>query len=511
MRTPRAGCRDLGVGASLLLLLLAGCATAPPPSRLDLSIDLPDRFTAAPDDEEGGAAEPVKGAWWSTFGDDRLDRLVQRALENNHDLSAAAARLEAAGAQARIAGADLLPEASLEFTPGRRRQNFIGFPIPGGGGVLSTTTTTYGASLNVSWEVDLWGRLRAREAAALADVEASRTDLEGARLSLAGQTAKAWFALVEAIQQVELARETLDNRRLTRRRIARRYELGLRPALELRFAMSAEASSEASLAARQRQLDAARRQIDLLLSRYPEGVIEEATADLSLPELPDPVPPGLPADLVTRRPDLVAAERRLAAAGLTIKEARAALYPRFRLTGSAGRLSGELEQLSKGDFSVWSIAGSLLQPLFLGGRLRAGVTLAEARYREQAESYVQRALEAFAEVETALAAEKYLRAQERALSEAAKHSIAARELAEDRYDAGLVDYLSVLEAQREATVARSLLLDARRQLITTRIDLHLSLGGGFETAGGTPGSVEEDASEIAEARNADVATTGGRE
>ncbi len=488
----------VAAAAALALFLPASCVSVPPEQHPDLRVELPPRFAAAGDEGEGtdpAAGPPAEPAWWTTFGDERLDRIVEEALASNHDLAAAAARVEAAGAGARIAGADRMPQASFEFDPARRRQNFIGFPIPGGGGVLSTTTTTFGASLNLSWEVDLWGRLRARAAAGLADLEAAGADLEGARLSLAGQAAKAWFALVEGVEQVALARDTLQNRRLTRERIARRYELGVRPALDLRFALAAEARAEAELAARLQRLDAARRQVDVLLARYPDGRLGEDAGSVSLPVLPEAVPPGLPADLVARRPDLRAAERRLLASGLAVKEARAALYPSFRLTGSAGRLSRELEQLTKGDFSVWSIAGSLLQPLFQGGRLRAGVRLAEARQREGAEAWVQSALRAFAEVETSLAAETHLRAQERALAEAAEQSIAARRLAETRYDAGLVDYLSVLEAQREETLARGLLIDARRRLLENRIDLHLALGGGWRApqAGDEPASGPEDA------------------
>ncbi len=468
----RLGRPSSAISAAFLATLALGCASAPPPERLEL--ELPERWTAAPEEIAG---ERPAGAWWSDFKDPRLDRLIAESLEANRDLAAAAARVEAAAAQARLAGADSLPQVGAGLDGVRQRRNFIGFPIPGGGPVLSTTSTTLSAALNVSWEVDLWGRLRAGEAAALASLQAAEAELGAARLSLAGQTAKAWFALLEARQQVALAAEIADNQRSTRERIERRYRLGTRPALDLRLAIANQASAEAALAARRRQHDAAERRLELLLSRYPGrrlGLGEEG-----LPDPPPAIPAGLPAALVARRPDLIAAERRLAAAGMAVEQARAALYPQLRLTGSSGRVSAELEDLLDSDFSVWALASSLLQPVFQGGRLRAAVDLNEARYRELAERYVQAALRAFAEVELALAGEESLGEQVVALEAAAEQAEAARRLAEDRYDAGLVGYLSVLAAQREANQARTRLLETRRLQLEARVDLHLALGGDF--------------------------------
>lgn len=471
-------CRLLG--ALLAVALTLGCASSPPPEKPELDLEVPPQWTAAETPPESPRRSGE--AWWTTFADPRLDALITEALARNRDLSAAAARVEAALAQARIIGADLYPHIGAALDPARRKQNFIGLPIPGREGeVLSVTTSTFGAGLNISWEADLWGRLAARKGAALAGVDASWADLAAAQLSLAGQTAKTWFVVVEAQQQVELAEATLSSRRLSRERISRRYQLGTRTALELRFAMANEAGAEASLASRRRQLDAAKRQLELLLSRYPEGAIGKLE-DLRLPDPPSQAPPGLPSELVTRRPDLVAAERRLAAAGLRIKESRASLYPQLRLTGSAGTLSNEVGDLLDLDFSVWSLAANLLQPIYQGGRLRGGVQLSEANYRALAESYVQVVLRAFGEVESTLAAEQFLAQRERALADAAKQSMEAERLSNERYDAGLVSYLAVLEAQRNAFLAQSEHLASRRQRLEARIDLFLALGGGFDAS-----------------------------
>ncbi len=461
-------------------LILVACASGPPPAPLALGVEPPASWSAPAAGDAPPAGPPPDAPWWSGFGDEELDRMVDLALAANRDLAAAAARVEAASAQARIAGAALLPQAALGADAGRRRQNFIGLPIPGReGGVLSSLSTTFGGSLGLSWEADLWGRLAAGEAAALSELSASRADLDGARLSLAGQTARAWFAAIEAAGQVDLAERTLETRRVTRDQIRRRFEAGLRSALDLRLAIANHAAAEAALAGRRRQLDASVRRLELLLSRYPGAELAGRLAGRALPALPPAPPAGLPAELVTRRPDLAAVDRRLEAAGLGIRQARAALYPRLSLTGSAGRLGGEVGDLLDSDFSVWSIASSLLAPLFQGGRLRAGVELAEARYEELAERYAQTVLRAFAEVELALAAEEHLAGQAAALAVAAEQSAEAERQAEDRYRAGLGPYLAVLEAQRQAADTRSRLLETRRQLLDARVDFHLALGGGW--------------------------------
>ncbi len=461
-----------GIASSLLL---AGCLSPAPPAPVALEVELPDRWTAA--EPEATTIEP-SAAWWTEFADPRLDALIAEVLDVNHDLAAAAARVEAAAAEARIAGADLVPRLAASLDSSRAQRNFIGLPIPNApGGVLSTTSTSLGASLNVSWEADLWGRLRAGRNAARAGVEAARADLAGARLSLAGQAAKAWFAAAEARLQLERAERTLAIRASTRERIRRRYQLGTRSALDLRLAMANEGRARADLAGRERQLDAAERQLQLLLSRYPARPASGAVP-AELPEPPVGLPALLPSELLTRRPDLAALDRRLAAAGFGFQQARASLYPRFSLTGSTGRLSAEIEDLLDSDFSVWSLAANLLQPIFQGGRLEAGVELADARYRELAERYAQALLGAFAEVELALAAERSLATQAAALATSVEQSLAAQKLAEERYTAGLADYLAVLESQREATQAEIALLGVQRQRLDARVDLYLALGGG---------------------------------
>lgn len=453
---------------------LAACGSAPPVEHPEFPVDVPRAWTAP-----GAADGRPPGRWWTGFGDPALDALVGEALGKNFSLQAAAGRVHSALAQARIAGADLSPHLAASARGSRQRQNFVGFPIPGGADVLSTTYNSFGLSLDLSWELDLWGRLRARHSAALADVEAEAADYEAARLSLAARVSAAYFAVIAARRQVELARSTLESNRATTERIRDRYRRGLRPALDLRLSEANLSSSEATLRFREAQLDPLVRQLELLLGRYPSGRIGTGA---TLPEIRAGVPAGLPSELLRRRPDMAAAERRLAASRERVSEAVASLFPQFRLTASGGTASDELSDLADGDFRVWSLAGNLLAPLLQGGRLRAGVALAEAVEHQAFALYAEAALRAFNEVETALASEAALAARERALAEAVELSRSAHALSQRRYAGGLIDIVSLLDVQRRLFLAESELVQVRRARLEARINLLLALGGGIEEA-----------------------------
>ncbi len=461
---------------AIALACSLGCVSAPVRQTPDIDVEVPERWDRGP----APSTEPTSD-WWGSFGDPNLDSLIRTALEENRDLRAAAARLDQAAARARIAGAELKPTIGVGVGGSRGRQNFIGLPIPGSGEVLSSTSTSYGVSLDTTWEVDLWGRLRAGARAALAEFQADRAALRGAELSVAAQTAKAWFNIVELRQQLTLAEDSAKSFRRSAAQVRSRFEQGLRPALDLRLALSNLAGAEALTHLRRSQLDGSIRQLELLLGRYPSGrLLDELEIGL-LPDALERVPVGLPAELIARRPDLVAAERRLAAADQIYLQARRSLYPRLSLTAGGGTTSASLSDLLDGDFRVWSLVGNLTQPLFQGGRLRAGVDAADAGSRAALDEYASQVLAAFAEVESALSSESDLALREQSLAEAATQLTAARRLAEDRYRNGVGIYLAVLESQSRALDAESRLLDVRRQRVDNRINLHLALGGSFET------------------------------
>ena len=460
-----------------LALLPAGCASPPPATKPDLGVKLPGGWTA-PGRIDDGAPSNDPG-WWSTFADKGLDSIVEESLRNNRDLRIAAIRVDRAEAQAVISGADTLPALGFQADGAKSKRNFFGLPF-GEEDSFSSTFSNYGAALNLSWELDLWGRLRSGKSAALADREAAMADLHGARLSLVGQTCKAWFSVLEARRQAELAEATVENYRASEKQVRERYERGLRSALDLRLARANLATADDNIEAARARKDGAIRQLELLLGRYPAASLETVGA---LPTIPAKVPAGLPAELLSRRPDVMARERRLAGQRARLYQAKVALLPRISLSGSTGTSSSELKNLVDHDFSVWSLAANLLQPIFQGGRLLAGIDLADSNAREALEDYVKTALRAFGEVETALALEGFLTRREEALTRAVEQSQSARELAEDRYARGLDGIITLLSAQRDAFRSESQLLQIRRLRLDARVDLHLALGGGFAPGG----------------------------
>jgi outer membrane protein, multidrug efflux system len=459
-------------GAALIpaLLALAACATVPPAPAPKMPVEAPSAWTAnAVESGTGGRRHD----WWRDFGDARLSALVEEALRRNPRLDEAAARVRQACALAGVAEAGLVPHIDVGVE-GARARRFVG-DIPRQDN--TSRSDLFGASLNVSWELDVWGRIEAGHQASLKDVDTQRALYHGASLSLAGQTSKAYLTAVESRMQVVVAEAALTSAEDLAGRVRERFAQGLRRALDVKLAESEVASARSSLHQRRRVHDLSVRQLEILAGRYPAS---SALTSSVLPALPGPVPAGVPADVLARRPDLVAAERRLAANWARVHEADAGLYPRIALTASKGLASDDLDDLLGGHFGVWSLVGNLTAPLFSGGRLRANAKLMKARHEESIAGFASAVLAAFGEVEGALAREGYLRDQGAALDDLVRDARASVDLSQARYHAGLSDILGVLEARRRHFDARSALLLIQRERLVARVDLHVALGGGFE-------------------------------
>ncbi len=461
----------------LLVLVLAGAGCLSVPDRSGGPPDLaPPPAWTTPVTAPGAAPAPgTLPGWLPDEAVPGLRDAIETALARNHDLGAAAARLEAALARARIAGADLLPRVSAGARSNRQRMNFFGLPLPGAkGGVFPVTTTSWGLSLDVSWEADLWARVRAERLGARREAEAGAADLAGARLSLAAQVTKAWIARVAAARAEAIAREEQAVARATLDLVRGRYAGGLADATALHEAERGLAEARAGVERAARARDAATRQLEILLGEYPAGT-RAADADLSL-DLP-PVPAGLPADLVARRPDLAALEARVAATDARLLAARRALYPRLSLTASGGTSTRALRDLLDRDYEVWNLVTNLVQPLFQGGRLRGNVRVAEARVKEMLHTWTSATLRAYGEVERALAAESTFRAERAHRVRALDEARAAEELARDRYARGLSDVTALLDARRRRFAAERALLALDNDRLANRVDLWLALGG----------------------------------
>ena len=462
--------RACALWVCLPVIILVGCAVKLP-KRDQLEPRHPARWRVI-----GASTNAPLMEWWRQFGDEALNGMVNEALARNFDLKAAAARLEQARLRGRIAGADRWPQVNASLEGNKQRSNFIGLPLPGSGGVLRSRSESYQFSLATSWELDLWGRIRAGRLAAAADTEAAAADWASARQSLAAHTVKAWLALTEARVQEDFARTNAIILQTTVRQARVRYELGIRPALDLRLAEANLATTEAVVEQWRAAREQARRQLELLLGRYPAGRV---MARKDLPAMSAEIPVGLPSGLLTRRPDVVAARARLLAADARKVAAQAELYPKISLTATGGTSSNELEDLLNNNNLVWTLGANLAQPVFAGGRLRGNVKLAHARAVEAVGQYRGVVLNAFAEVETALAAEGVLEEREGRLAVAAESARQALRLAEDRYGRGVEPFVTVLDAQRRVTETESQRVAVRRQRLENRANLHLALGGGF--------------------------------
>jgi len=446
--------------AGLFCLLLAGCMTTPERERKTALPPLPGQWSA-----ERQKQDPMQDHWLETFADPLLTQTVRTAIADNYDLRATAARIDAARARMRIDGAGRWPQLAL--LAGYRR---------GDPGTSAPEIGAFTALFDLSWELDVWGRIRAAQLASGQDVEAAKADWQAARLSLAAHTAQNYIELAEARAQVMVAEQSMRERRTLVDLLRGRFRRGLTPALDLRLALTDLANAEAQLAEQRTREQNLTRDLEVLLGRYPDGRFAKAEA---LPPLPPAVPAGIPSELLERRPDLNAAFDRLCAADKRLESARKALLPRFTLTGSGGAGSAALTELVDPRAAAWNLALGLLQPIFTGGRLRGEIKLQEASVEEALNGYRNAALNAFREVEQTLAAEDRLREQESALREAVKQTDASRKLAVYSYQHGLIEILTLLDSYRSTLNAQSAHLTARRQLLNNRIDLYLALGGGF--------------------------------
>lgn len=474
----------------LMLSGFVGCAAKIPEEKEGiLAIDAPRKYKS-----RGEKITTTDDDWVNQLSKDRtLKKLIDEVKANNWDIKKAAVRVETAGANAKIAGSKRFPQFGLNLDGARSQQAFIGFPIGGGAmddgsasssmdsadssGVATSLSNNFGLSLDTSWEIDLWGRIRTGQEAAIAEVQASKQDLRGLGSSLAAQTAKIWFALLEAGDQIKLAEDSVKSFEQTERTLRDRFETGNGSAAQLRVATADVQTAKALLEETKGQQRAARRQLEVLLGRYPGAEIKAAGG---MPEVPKAPPAGVPSGLLKRRSDIMAAERRLASADRRIKEAQLATLPQISLTGSGGTASEMLRDVVNPDFSVWRIAGNIGQPVFAGGEILGNLKLREIAAKEAYIDYQRTAIGAFQEVETRLDNEVILRKREESLRAAQKNLIAAYERALEEYRTGVGDSTILLTTQRQMLSVRGQVLTLRRLRLDNRIDLHLALGGSIE-------------------------------
>jgi len=416
--------------------------------------------------------------WVAGFGDSILPALIDEALANNADIGAAAARYDRALAQLKNTQSGRLPTISGR-SRAARSEPFGGggvVNIPGGGQIpVGGGTTNLSLGLDASWEPDLWGRIRDSIDAGEETAAASAADLAGARLLIAQRVSQTWFDIIEARLLVELSDREVETQERALRLTQRRFEGGVAESSDVRLARSAVANAQAIAASRKQSLSSLTRTLETLLRRYPSDAIE-AAADLpSLPPLSGAAAPGY---ILTKRPDLLASERRMRAAGLNVDVARKNLLPRLSLSAGLDSSGSGLSDIFRIDNIISNFAGNLTQPIFQAGALRANVETQRTILREQMEQYTGTLLTAYLEVENALDGEQRLAEREAALQVSLSEARRAEDRLEQRYVEGLATILQLLDAQSRRINAEGQLISARKDRLTNRVALHVALGGG---------------------------------
>ena len=468
--------------AGVLAGVLAGCAIPSPPPPEALRRDALGALDLVRPWRAGEAtAGALRDNWLATFGDPQLDALVAEAIARNPDLRVAAARVQQARGQLDLAKAAQRPSLALLATGGVKMTD------------LSSALT--GVVALVSWELDLWGNLRLGRAAAEDLLVAARADEEFARQSLAATTARAWIAATQTRLEVQEAERMLQSGQRLAGLADDRLRVGVGNALDLATAQ-ASVTSQRDLALQAAFAhQSALRALELLLGRYPAA---ELAARASLPVLPGPVPAGLPLQMLERRPDLLAAERRVAAAFNRLGQARVASLPSLKLTGNLGYLDSDVLQLAPGyDNPAAGVGARLAMPVDINGEVDAQVAVRSAQQDEAVAEYARLALRAIGDVETALATGQVLAGRERLLDALVADRGRSLAFMQSSFDVGRQDLRAVTQQELGLHEARIQLLRVQADQLVQRVNLHLALGGSFDAAtpsldGTAPGGQRRD-------------------
>ena len=456
----------------LLLLPLIGCTVGPNYKRPQVSV--PQQWTVAP--ARGTTTNPPEtDAWWLSFKDPELDSLIARAVDRNLDLKLALERVQEARAARGVVRSAYFPSIDANVSATRERVQIYspaGLPSP-------FETNAFQGYLSASWELDVFGGIRRAVEAATADVAAAEDNRRDVLVILLGDVGRAYAQLRGFQRQLEIANKNIATQEDTLELTATRAKAGLATELDVSRAAAQVESTKAVVPTLLSGIDVSIHRLSVLLGEEPDALRDELEKATPIPAAGPDVEVGLPSDLLKRRPDIARAEAQLAAATARIGVAKADLFPRFFLTGTAGRQATQLHDLTLGLGNFYSIGPGISLPLFTGGRIRSNIEVETSRQQQALISYEAVILNALEEVENALVS--YSEEQERRerLRRAVQQSRLAVDLASDQYRAGLVDFLSVLDAQREVYANEDQLVQSQTSVTTDLIALYRTLGGGW--------------------------------
>ena len=458
-------------------IVLSACSMAPTYEEPNTEHVTGDSFVQATSDEPAPTIESVD--WWKQFDDPIINTLVEQALDNNLDLRIAAANVLETEALVRVATGRRWPEIGNSIS-GERSFTGASTGSSFSPGVERLYTTTYSVGANVSWQTDLFGRLRSAQEASIADWQASQTDRDAIVHTVIANVIRQRVQLAIAMQRLYVAQDILQSREHTLEIVNRRYSRGVNntSAVDVRLARENVFSAEANIALLEQNVSLAQHALDVLLGKKP-GALFIAQSELTqLPQLDDAIV-GVPAQLLDRRPDLRAAEYRVIAANERIGVALADLYPDLTITAGGGWRGEDISDLFSSQSLFGRLLGELTHNLFSGGRLRAEADAAKARLRAQASTYANEVLTAMREVEDALIQNRKLNERLAKVHERVTEARLAEELSRDRYSRGVEQLLTVLETERRRQDAEDSLLQVELDYWNARVDLHLALGGNW--------------------------------
>jgi outer membrane protein, multidrug efflux system len=458
------------VSGILAAALLGGCAIGPNYERPAVAEPATFRGQATAE-----AASLADAPWWEVFRDPVLTNLIHEALQNNYDVRIAAARVQEARANFVVSRSDLYP--SLDYSVGAGRGKITPGVLGGPGGPSSSASDFYSGTLAMSWELDIWGRIRRSNEAAWATLLATEDARRGVWLTLVSDLAQAYFELLALDVRLEIARNSTDAYQRTYNVFEDRFQFGTASKLETSRAAGALGEAQATIPQIESDIVAKENQIGVLLGKIPAPV-PRGTPMYEQVVVPT-VPAGLPSTLLERRPDLRQAEQQVVSANARIGVAKAEFFPKLSLTALFGAASPELSAITGGSATIWAVAGALSGPLFNAGRTLGNYRASRAQWEQAKLQYEQAVLTALREVSDALTALGKLSAAETGQERAVKALEEAVGHATDRYTYGLASYFEVLEAQQQLYPAQSTLAQIRRDRLLTHVRLYKALGGGW--------------------------------
>jgi outer membrane protein, multidrug efflux system len=450
--------------------VLTACSVGPAYKRPDIPppAEWRERSSETPPNDSAGIWPSAD--WWQGFGSQTLDDLIAEAQRSNDDLAAAIARVEEADAQARIAGAALLPSVDLGADATRQHAQVSG--------VGPETFNTFSPVLSASYELDFWGKNRALRAAARATALASHFDKETVALTVISSVASTYFQALEFRDRLQVARENLANGEKILHGLQLEQTAGIATGLDVAQQETAVALLNAAIPPLQQQFRQAVNALAVLLGKTPESIdVQTGTLNaLTSPRVVD----GLPSSLLARRPDVAESEQQLISANADITVARAALFPSIQLTAAGGYESSALASLINPASRIWSLSAGLTQPIFHGGALRGQVVFSNAHYRELLSAYHKTVISAFGNVESALVAAQQTHEQQIRQQDAVNKARRAFQFAQTQMSAGTVNILTVLNTENALFSAQDELVQIQYLHLQSMVDLYTALGGGWQ-------------------------------